>query len=89
MLKRTSREHLVQPLAIPGTYSRLKNPDLDTAFQMWPRQGRGEQEGHLPQPDGHWLAYDQLVPHQDTQFLLHRSCMCLIALQDQGNFLLL
>jgi len=46
------------------------NPELDTALQMWPQQGKGEGKDHLPLPAGHALCN----AFQDTNgFLGHKG----------------
>ncbi|KAJ7401573.1 hypothetical protein BTVI_94439 [Pitangus sulphuratus] len=42
----------LDPLQQFLVFLELGSPELDTALQMWPHQGRVEGQDHLPQPAG-------------------------------------
>ena len=53
-------------------FLELGSPELDTALQLWPHQGRAEREDHLPQPAGHTRLYSMIVPN--NHIMAKRFC---------------
>jgi len=66
--------HLGGPLlvSLEDLFLEPGSPDLDTALQMWPHQGREEGEDHLPQPVGHTLCN---APQDGIGLLGHKGTL--------------